>query len=304
MPSLRSWFYYQISRFTLARLRARNLSLPELRADREKIAGRMFRLPQGVAVRPCTIGGCPAEWLVPQGARAGTAILHLHGGAYQTGSLATHRALAARLALESGSPVLLFEYRLAPEHPFPAALDDALRVYCALLAGGEVNRIAFAGDSAGGGLALALALALREAGEPLPAGLALLSPWTDLALTGATHRSKARHDPYFPTPGILDVAAQRYAGADRRNPLVSPLYADLSGLPPMLIHVGTYETLLDDSVMLAERASASGTAVEIRQWPYMWHVWQVFSGRMPEADRSLAELGAFLRQRLEISTRS
>ncbi|CAM5774680.1 alpha/beta hydrolase [Mesorhizobium amorphae] len=304
MPSLRSRLYYQISRFTLARLRARNLSLPDLRADRERIASRMFRLPQGVAARPCTIGGCPAEWLVPQGFSAGTAVLHLHGGAYQTGSLATHRALAARLALESGSAVLLFEYRLAPEHPCPAALDDALRVCRDLLADGEFSRIAFAGDSAGGGLALALAIALRDAGEPLPAGLALLSPWTDLALTGATHRSKARLDPYFPTPDILDVAAQRYAGADRCNPLVSPLYADLSGLPPMLLHVGTHETLLDDSVMLADRARAAGAPIEIRVWPGMWHVWQVFSGRMPEADRSLAELGAFLRQRLEISTRS
>lgn len=298
MRSLRSRLYYRISRYTLARLRARNLSLPQLRADREKIARRMFTLPQGVEVRACTIGGCPAEWLVPPGAKVGTAVLHLHGGAYQTGSRETHRALSAHFALATGSPVLLFEYRLAPEHPFPAGLEDALRVYRELASSGDITRIALAGDSAGGGLALALALSLRDAGDPPPVGLALLSPWTDLALTGATHRSKARLDPYFPTQDILDLAAERYAGADRRNPLISPLYADLSSLPPMLIHVGTYEALLDDSLMFAERASAAGTTVEVKQWPGMWHVWQTFSGKMPEADKSLAELSAFLRSRL------
>lgn len=299
MQSLRSRLFYQIVRYTLAKLRARNLPLPELRADREKLANKMFQLPQGVEVRGCTIAGCHAEWLVPAGAKAGAAVLHLHGGAYVTGSCTTHRALAAKFALATGSPVLLFEYKLAPEHPFPAGLDDALAVYRELLAGGEVTRIALAGDSAGGGLALALALSLRDAGDKPPSGLALLSPWTDLALTGATHRSKASVDPYFPTPDILDLAAQRYAGADRRNPLVSPLYADLANLPPMLIHVGTHEALLDDSLMLATRAKAAGTSVELKQWQGMWHVWQVFGGKVPEADQSLAELGAFLRSRLD-----
>lgn len=295
MPSLRSAIYYQFTRYTLRRLRKKNLTLSELRSNRDQIARRMFRMPEGVAVRAEAGLSFPAEWLLPDDASAdGPAILYLHGGAYQSGSLDTHRVLAARIASAAKLATLTVAYRLAPESPFPAALDDALEAYRFLVKGGR--RVALAGDSAGGGLALALSANLRDKGEEPPFALALMSPWTDLAMTGATVRTKASVDPYFPTGDILEMAAASYAGsAPLENPLISPLHADLRGLPPTLIHVGTREVLLDDSLRIAERARQAGVDVTLKEWPAMWHVWQILGGRMPEADRSIAELGAFLR---------
>lgn len=299
MPSIRSWLFYHLTRRSLGKIRARHLSLPALRAEREAAAQRLFKFPQAISRRAATVGGVPGLWLEPaEGASAGC-VLYLHGGAYTTGSSVTHGALAARIALAARKPVLIVNYALAPERPFPGALNDARATYLAMRSQGR-GPVALCGDSAGGGLCLALACALRDDGEHIPAALALMSPWTDLTLSGGSHRTKVSVDPYFPTSQTLRESVAAYLGdTPPENPLASPLFANLAGLPPTLIHVGDKEALLDDSLLLAQRAGAQGVEAEVRTWPGMWHVWQVFQGRLPKADRSVAELGAFLNAGLD-----
>lgn len=300
MQSIKSRLLYYVMKYQLAKLRERNLPLPEFRRAREEAAAKLSNLPQDIVVESTTSAACNAEWLRPANATSQGAVLYLHGGAYMSGSCITHRALAGRLASASSSATLVIDYRLAPEHPFPAALDDALAAYQALVATSP-GPIALAGDSAGAGLALALVLRLRELRLPQPCALALMSPWTDLALTSETHQTKASVDPYFPTTERLLTSARVYAGdAGLAHPLVSPHYADLSGLPPMLIHVGEHETLLNDSLWLAERVQAVGGQAEVKVWPGMWHVWQALGGKMREADQSIGELGEFLREHFEV----
>ena len=299
MQSLKSRVLYHVVKYQLAKLAQRNLPLPDYRLAREAAALRMFRMPADVSVEAAEVGSCPGEWLRPERVQGQGVILYLHGGAYTGGSCITHRAAAARLALAARRSVFNLAYRLAPEHPFPAALDDALVAYHGLRVAHTGAPIALAGDSAGGGLALALAVRLREQGAEPAAALALMSPWTDLALTHETHTSKAAVDPYFPTSERLRLAARHYAGsADLTHPLVSPHYAELHALPPALIHVGDREALLDDSLRLAQRLQAQGSSVSVKVFPGMWHVWQMLGGWMPEADASLQELGAFLALRL------
>jgi len=299
MQSLQSRVLYHVVKHQLAKLARRNLPMPEYRLAREAAALRMFRMPADVRVEAAEVGACPGEWLRPAQQQGQGVVLYLHGGAYTGGSCITHRAAAARLALAARRSVFNLAYRLAPEHPFPAALDDALVAYHGLRVAHTGAPIALAGDSAGGGLALALAVRLREQGAEPAAALALMSPWTDLALTHETHTSKAAVDPYFPTSERLRLAARHYAGsADLTHPLVSPHYAELHALPPALIHVGDREALLDDSLRLAQRLQAQGSSVSVKVFPGMWHVWQMLGGWMPEADASLQELGAFLALRL------
>ncbi|MEI7536276.1 MAG: alpha/beta hydrolase fold domain-containing protein, partial [Comamonadaceae bacterium] len=276
----------------LARL---NLPLPQYRLAREAAALRLFKMPPDVTVQEAQLGGCRGEWLRPEAPQGQGIVLYLHGGAYTGGSCVTHRALAARLASAAKHSIFHPAYRLAPEHPFPAALDDALATYMALSAAHPDVPIAVSGDSAGAGLALALAVHLRDQAATPPAALALMSPWTDLALTNDTHRTKAAVDPFFPSTERLRVAALHYAGEARlRHPLVSPQYAELRNLPATLIHVGTREALLDDSLLLSQRMNAQGSKAEVKVFPGMWHVWQTLHGRMREADQSILELGAFL----------
>jgi acetyl esterase/lipase len=299
MQSLKSRLLYHFVKYQLAKLARLNLSLPEFRLAREAAAVRLFKLPIGVTVQATKVGGCGGEWLHPGALDSQGVVLYLHGGAYTGGSCITHRALAARLACASRHRVFNLEYRLAPEHPFPAALEDAISTYKALSAANAGEPIAVAGDSAGAGLALALAISLRDQGIE-PAALALMSPWTDLALTNGTHQTKAAVDPYFPTTERLKVAASHYAGnTDLRHPLVSPQYAQLRRLPPTLIHVGTLEALLDDSRMLANRMNEQGSRAIVKEFPGMWHVWQTLQGRMREADQSVEELGEFLHSHLK-----
>jgi len=299
MQSLKSRFLYHVVKYQLAKLIQRNLPLPEYRLAREEAASRLFRMPAGVKVQTAQVGGCPGEWLLPERQDSEGVVLFLHGGAYTGGSCITHRALAARLACSSRHRVFNPGYRLAPEHPFPAALDDALLAYRALRLAHPGAAIALSGDSAGGGLALALAVSVRDQGIAAPVALALMSPWTDLALSHPTHVTKAALDPYFPSKERLSVAARHYAGdTSLQHPLVSPHYAQLHQLPPTLIHVGTLEALLDDSRMLAERMNAQGSGARLKVFPGMWHVWQTLGGRMREADQSVAELGAFLHAHL------
>ena len=260
-------------------------------------AGPIMPAPRRLDVGPDTVGGVPGERVALPGAEAGPTLMYLHGGGYLACSPQTHRPITTAFA-RHGFRVFAPDYRLAPEHRFPAALDDAVSAYRGLLAAGTPpQRLVIAGDSAGGGLALAAMLALRDAGAPLPAAAALFSPWTDLAATGATLKTNDRLDAMFSGAGVGEIARAYLGDAGARTPLASPLYADLRGLPPLLVHVGEREVLRDDSTRLAERARAAGVDVELTIWPVVPHCWQLFHLVMPEGRRSLAIAADFLHRR-------
>ncbi len=272
----------------------------KLRGVRDyRVARKIFRtdpftVPASIAVSPDQVGGIYGEWLKGTDP-SGSVLLYLHGGGYFGCSAQTHRPITVSFAQE-GFLVFAPDYRLAPENPFPAAVDDAVAAYRGLIGEGySRENIVVAGDSAGGGLSLSLLLALRKLGLLLPAGAALFSPWTDLAATGESIRTNANRCAMFHGPDI-GFSARYYLGeTDPRNPLASPLYADLKGLPPLLIHVGADEVLRDDSTRLAERARAAGVRVELRVWPVVPHAWQLAPHLIPEARQSLRESAAFLR---------
>nr|QRD81044.1 lipolytic protein [uncultured bacterium] len=255
---------------------------------------------EGVQVEPVTVAGRPAEWVARPGAPAEPALLYLHGGAYVLGSPATHRRLTSALALATGARVLALDYRLAPEHPYPAAVDDAVAAWRWLVEreGLAPEQLGIAGDSAGGGLAVATMVAARDAGLPLPAAAALLSPWVDLEGRGESVRTRAAADPMLDAGRMPAITAMYLAGQDPRAPLASPIHADLRGLPPLLIHAGDREILLDDAVRLAERARDAGVDVTCEVWPEMIHVWHFFTGLAPEATEGVARVAAFLRDHL------
>jgi acetyl esterase/lipase len=265
-------------------------------------AGKIAPRVKGVKREPCNVSGMAGQWFVPEGARTDQIILYLHGGGYFAGSVISHSGLIGRLAVAAERPALYVDYRLAPEAPFPAAVEDALESYHWLLDQGfRPENIFLAGDSAGGGLAVALMIALREAAEALPAGAVLLSPWTDLAVTGDSIRSVGRKDPFL-SVAVLSKGARLYCTTtDPMHPLISPIYADLTGLPPMLIHVGTAERLFDDSVRLAERAREDGVGVDFEVWEGMFHVWHAFP-RIPESKAAIQEIGQFIRQNIGASS--
>jgi acetyl esterase/lipase len=273
-------------------------SLAQRRAEMERLAG-LLPVVRGTTLTRVDAGGVPSEWVVAPTATRWATVLYLHGGGYITGSFKTHRALAARISKASGARVLVPNYRLAPEHKFPAAIDDALRVYRWLIdAGVDPGRLVVGGDSAGGGLTLAMLTLLRDAGDPLPAATFLLSPWTDLAGTGETMVTKAEEDPWL-DPTQMPAASRAYLGdADPMDPLASPLFADLSGLPPMLVQVGTAEIVLDDSRRLAAAAREAGTEVVLDEWEDQIHVFQVFAPYIPQARPAIHQIGLFIRQRL------
>jgi epsilon-lactone hydrolase len=223
-------------------------------------------------------------------------ILYFHGGGYVAGSVETHREFLAHIARATKRRILAVDYRLAPENPFPAALEDAVTVYRWLLADHRMSpeNIAIGGDSAGGGLTLATLLKLKEDGDALPGAAVCLSPWTDLAMTGASITEKDSVDPFINASGMAAIAPA-YIGADNaKNPLISPLYGDLSGLPPLLIHVGDRECLLDDSVRFAEKAQAAGSPVTLKVWEELFHVFHLFAGVAPEGREGIQEVAAFL----------
>jgi acetyl esterase/lipase len=253
----------------------------------------------GVKVVPVERGSPRGEWVVPKKADDAV-LLYLHGGGWFMGSPQTHRALVGSLAKEAGVRALSLDYRLAPEHPYPAAIDDGVAAYEWLLANHlDPGRLVVGGDSAGGNLALALLVRLRDAGRPLPAGAVLLSPATDLTLAGASHRTRKTVDPYFADADIEPMVTRYVAGADRLDPCVSPLHADLRGLPPMLVHVGDHEILLDDAVGLCERAGTAGVEARLVVWPGMMHVFHVFAPFLPEARRANREIGEFIRAQVD-----
>ena len=249
--------------------------------------------PRGVRFREDRLGGIPGEWAESErGETARTSLLYLHGGGFVACSPRTHRPLTGWFA-RHGFQVFAPDYRLAPEHPFPAAFDDAAAAWGALR-GSAAGRGVVAGDSAGGTLSLAMMLALKDQGAALPGAAALFSPATDLAGTGPSLQSNSRRDAMFRGDVLHHVAAAYLKGADPRTPLASPLYGDLAGLPPMLIHVGERELLRDDSTRLAERAREAGVTVELEVWPVVPHVWQFAHAILPEARRSLTAAADFL----------
>jgi len=270
-------------------------TVQETRANFEQMAG-MFQVAADVKCEPVNAGGVQSEWVTAPGADAGRAVLYLHGGGYVIGSINTHRDLAARISRAAKARVLLIDYRLAPEHPFPAAVEDSVAAYRWMLAQGlKPSRISVAGDSAGGGLTVATLVAIRDAKLATPGAAVCLSPWVDLEGVGDSMKSKASVDPMVQRDGLLEMAQHYLAGKDARSPLAAPLYADLAGLPPMLIQVGTAETLLDDSTRIAERARKAGVKVTLEPWENMIHVFQVFAPMLDEGQQAIEKIGEFIR---------
>ena len=260
---------------------------------RTALEGGSLPSPATVTFRPDTIGGVQGEWAESKKTQATNTLLYLHGGGYFACSPKTHRPIAAAYA-NRGFAVFTPDYRLAPEHPFPAAIEDAEAVWNGLIAQGHApNSLSVSGDSAGGGLSLALLLSLRDKDQPLPAAAALLSPWTDLAATGASVKTNHKREALLWGPGLMEGAKFYLAGTDPKTPLASPLYGDPTGLPPLIIHVGDREILRDDSIRFADRARAAGVRVELRVFPVVPHVWQL-AQFVPEARESIRLMAEFL----------
>ena len=258
-----------------------------------------FPAPEGMRIEAAAVSGLPGEWIDATAERAGRTLFYLHGGCYNIGSVAAYRPLIARLCSAMEARALAIDYRLAPEHPFPAAVDDALAAYRGLLVSGtEPASIVIAGDSAGGGLALATLLAVRDAGDPLPGAAFCISPWVDLSLSGESAQTRAAADPII-DPASASAAARRYLGSsDARTPLASPLYAELGGLPQMLLQVGDSEVFLDDARRLATKAKAAGVDTTLDVWPEMVHVWHIFAAMVPEGQQAIDRAGDWVRSRV------
>ena len=258
-------------------------------------------VPEDVAFTPVDAGGVPAEWNDAPDVRQDRAIVYYHGGGYCMGSLGTHRGHVARISRLANLRVLSVDYRLGPEHPHPAAVEDAVAAYRFVLDQGIApQRIALAGDSAGGGLTLATLLSLRDQGLPLPACGVGISAWTDMTASGDSMKTKADADPMLGDPGALLLMVDAYMGegGDRKAPLASPIFADLAGLPPLLLQVGTAEVLLDDSTRLAERAKSAGVDVTLKVWQDMFHVWHAFADMLPEGMQATQELADYVNAQL------
>jgi monoterpene epsilon-lactone hydrolase len=272
------------------------LDVARERADLEGFA-KTFKPLGKVEVTYVDAGGVPGAWIIPPGLETKRIVLYLHGGSYNAGSIASHLPLTSNIALAAKARVLAIDYRLAPEHPFPAAVEDAVAAYRWLLKQPvKAKQIAVAGDSAGGGLTLSLLLSLHQVGLPQPAAGVCLSPWTDLTLSGESWTTNAKADFMLKrAPGV--TSAEIYAGgADLHAPLVSPLFADPTGLPPLLIQVGSDETLLSDSTLFADKARAAGVDVTLEVWKGMQHVWQYAASLLPEARQAVTRIGEYVIQ--------
>jgi epsilon-lactone hydrolase len=258
--------------------------------------GKAYQLAPDVSLEAVPANGVKAEWTTTPDADRSKAILYLHGGGYVIGSLDSHRHLAAEAGRAARARTLAIDYRLAPEHPFPAAVDDAVAAYRFLLASGvQPGGITIAGDSAGGGLVVAAMLAIRDAGLAQPGCGWAISPWVDMEAVGDSMTSKAATDPTVQKAGILDMAKHYLNGGDPRAPLAAPIYGDLRGLAPLLIQVGAAETLLDDAIRLAQVAGAADVAVDLQIWPEMIHVWHMYYPDLSAGRRAIAAGGEFAR---------
>jgi acetyl esterase/lipase len=271
-------------------------SVEDARAGWEALAAR-FAPAEDLKYTRDMADGVPVEWVEAPGADPSRVVLYLHGGGYVLGSVPSYRAFAGRLSRAAGARVLLVDYRLAPEHPFPAAVNDVVLAgqWLARQVGG-LSRVVVAGDSAGGGLALSLMLSLRDAGHALPAMAVCISPSTDLAKTGESIRTRAHLDPLVSVSGT-HVLARRYLGenGDPTHPLASPLYGELKGLPPLLVMVGTHEILHDDSTRLADKARAAGVDVTLEVWQDMVHIWPFFAAILPEGQEAVERIGTYIK---------
>jgi epsilon-lactone hydrolase len=282
----------------LVRSKPRPTSFPE-RRERLDAIGSTSPLADDIRLEPIDANGVAAEWSLAPGSDPSKVLLFFHGGGYCSGSIVSHRGMVTEAGRAARTRTLAVGYRLAPEHPFPAAIEDARSAYRFLLDQGiAASKIVMGGDSAGGGLTLALMTALRDAGQPLPACAWLVSPWVDLQMTGASLAEKANLDPLILKSYLEELASAYLAGADPANPLASPLNADLAGLPPLLVQVGSAETLLDDAVRIARRAGASDVRVNLEIWPHMIHAWHLWAAQLEAGRRAIASAGAFVRAHL------
>jgi acetyl esterase/lipase len=298
MPSFRSRIIQRIMRDSKDALLG-DLPIEVRRRRFDSAARRAIRVPRGVCLQTVSANGVPADWLEPDNAIPGCVILYLHGGAYVICSPTTHRGLAGNIAEASRARLLLIDYRLAPEHPFPAALDDALAAYRWLIGKGySPEHIAIGGDSAGGGLTLATALSLRDNHEKMPAALFLLSPWTDLTFSGESIHTRAARDPLLKVKDDGWLVKIYANGNPLTHPYISPLFADLQGLPPTCIQVGTEEILYDDSTRLEQKGHLAGVNVTLETWLGMWHVFQAFAPYVPESKQAIEKIGEFIRDHL------
>ena len=296
MPSFRSKFCRILTKYLVASKFNPNMTIDEMRRSMESLT-KLASLPSKTKVEKVSFNGISAEWICAKEAHEDRVILYLHGGGYNIGSPNTHRELAAHISMTSGAKVLLPDYRLAPEHPFPSALEDATSAYRWLLDTGLTGRnISIAGDSAGGALSIATSISLRDTGEPLPASIACISPWIDLEMSGNSIKTHAKIDPLLNLQ-LLKIMASNYIGDnDPCSPLISPIYADLRGISPLLIHVGSDEMLLDDSTRIAEKAKNAEVDVTLKIYDQMWHAWHLNVRLMPEAKNAIEELGSFIRK--------
>ena len=260
------------------------------------------RFPDGVVGTPVVAGGVPAEWVDAPGAVTDRVVLYLHGGGYVAGSIDSHRNLTGHLAQAMGCRLLALDYRLAPEHPHPAPVEDAVAAYRWLLDQGiPAHGVMIAGDSAGGGLTVAALLMARDQGLPMPAVAVPMSPMLDLEATGESMTTRAAVDPMITKNMALEIVQLFIGDGDRHDPYAAPLLGDLTGLPPLLIQVGDAEVLLDDSIRLADKARAAGVDVTLEVWPEMIHVFQASAGFVPESDQAIARIAEFCRPKLGLS---
>ncbi len=280
-----------------AQIKRKMVGVTDVAYVRRTLEGGSLPPPKGVTFTPGTVGGIAGEWARAGDAAGPATLLYLHGGGYFACSPRTHRPITGAYA-KLGFNVFVPDYRLAPEHPFPAAIEDAEAAWHGLIGEGHTAaQLTVSGNSAGGGLSLALMLTLRDKHQELPAAAALFSPWTDLAGTGASVLGNAKRDAMFWAPGLVQGGRTYLGSASAENPLASPHYADLAGLPPLLIHAGDREILRDDSVRLAEHAREAGVTTELKVWPVVPHVWQL-AQFVPEARQSMAAAAAFLKQHI------
>ncbi len=295
MRSLRSYFITTLLRVMFKRQKPGAKPVQQMRDEYARAMARSYKPQPGVTCQADTLGAVAGEWSRPVEFTGQRTVLYLHGGGYAIGCAAAYRDLAGRLALAGQANVFAADYRLAPEHQYPAARDDALLCYRALLADGiPASAITIAGDSAGGGLTLATLVALRDAGDPLPGAVVCLSPWSDLTGSGESVQLNAKADPFI-TIAALAYMAKLYAGdAPLSDPGLSPCFADLSGLPPMLIQVGSTEILLDDSRRVVEKITAAGGNATIDIWKGMPHVWHLFAPQIPEGRQAIDQLSKFV----------
>ncbi|MGE5410912.1 MAG: alpha/beta hydrolase [Clostridiales bacterium] len=307
MPSLKSRLfvfalkYRHLLRFQLKRTNSidANTYIPNLRRETEKSTGIFGKLPEGIEISQINPANVYAEWICPKGTSKKRAILYFHGGGYVVGSSKSHRAVVSKFVKGTGIPALVFDYSLAPENPFPDALNDAVSVYCWMLGNGILpSNIVFSGDSAGAGLLLATLLALKEKSIPMPAGAVALSPWTDLKNTGESLKTNIKVDTLTWAESWTVFSKYYAAGSNTENPLISPLYGDLRSLPPIKIYAGGDELLRDDSVRFAQRAKQAGVEVSLKIGEGLFHCYPVCSPLFPEAKSAMEEICNFIKERL------